>query len=79
MVTDFSNAYIASLHEQQLLDLQNHVIVFHYTHLGIKLHKLIFICHVGYDLNSKLQKWHNGIKLSSCTTIFSLILLKTGI
>lgn len=56
MVTDFSNAYIASLHEQQLLDLQNHVIVFHYTHLGIKLHKLIFICHVGYDLNSKLQK-----------------------
>lgn len=41
--------------------------------------QLIFICHVDYDLNSKLQKWYNGIKLSGCTTILSLILFKTGI
>lgn len=79
MVTDFSNAYTAILNEQQLQDLQNHLIAFYCTHLGIKPPKLIFICHVDHDLNSKLQKCHNGIKLSNCTAILSLILLKTGI
>jgi len=56
MVTDFSNAYSAILHEQQLHDLQNYLIVLRYTHLGVKAPKLIFISRLDCDLNSKLQK-----------------------
>lgn len=56
MVTDFSNAYSAILHEQQLYDLQNCLIVLHYSHLVGNAPKLIFICHIDCDLNSKIQQ-----------------------
>lgn len=56
MVTDFSNEYSAILHEQQLHDLQTCLVVLYYTHLGVKAPNLILICHLDYDLNSKLQK-----------------------